>query len=168
MTKFLPSILLIQFITAGLVLAAVKWSHDLQLVIVIAMFAVVVGLMAAFWYAAIARGIHQEMLVRLQNNYALEREEIRVNAEREKVDIIAQSYQKIEQETKKAHARANFKVGVAFTLAAGAGAAMLFTQFVTVGLMVLVGSGSALTGYLSRARQERIGQIPDPPQLNKP
>ena len=178
MTKFLPSILLIQFITAGLVLAAVKWSHDLQLVIVIAMFAIVVGLLAAFWFAAIARDIHQEKLARLQKDHALEREEIRVSAEREKVDIIAQSYQKIEQETKKAHAKANFKVGAAFTLAAGAGAAMLFTQFVTVGLMVLVGAGSALTGYLSRARQERLAKLaqhekyveqpPVPPRLNKP
>ena len=158
MYKFLPAIFLIQVITAGLVLIALKWSHDIQLVIIIAMFAAVVGLLAAFWYAAIARDIQQEKFTRLHEHHAQEREEIRVSAEREKVDIIAQSYQKIEKETRKAHAKANFKVGAAFTLAAGVGAAMLFTQFVTVGIMVLVGSGSGLTGYLARARQERLAR----------
>ncbi len=158
MSKFLPAIFFIQIITAGLVLIALKWSHDIQLVIVIAMFAGVVGLLAAFWYAAIARDIQQEKLSQLHEHHAQEREDIRVSAEREKVDIIAQSYQKIEKETRKAHAKANFKVGAAFTLAAGAGAAMLFTQFVTIGMMVLVGSGSGLIGYLARARQERLAR----------
>ncbi len=177
MFKFLPAVFFIQTITAGLVLIALKWSHDAQLVIVIAMIAAVVGLLAAFWYAAIARDIQQEKLTQLHENHAQEREEIRVSAEREKVDIIAQSYQKIEQETRKAHAKANFKVGAAFTLATGAGAAMLFTQFVTVGLMVLVGSGSGLTGYLARARQERLARKaqhesyiehePDTPRITK-
>lgn len=177
MFKFLPAVFFIQAITAGLVLIALKWSHDAQLVIVITMIAAVVGLLGAFWYAAIARDIQQEKLAQLYENHAQEREEIRVSAEREKVDIIAQSYQKIEQETRKAHAKANFKVGAAFTLAAGAGAAMLLTQFVTIGLMVLVGSGTGLAGYLARARQERLARKsqqesyiehePDAPRITK-
>lgn len=158
MYRFLPAIFFIQIITAGLVLIAIKWSHDVQLFIIIVTFTAVVGLLAAFWYAAIARDLQQEKLEKLHERYAQERETIRVHAEREKIDIVAQSYQKIEQETRKVHAKANFKIGAAFTLAAGAGAAMLFTQFITVGLMVLVASGSGLAGYLARARQERLAR----------
>jgi len=158
MFKFLPGILLIQLITGGLVIVGFGWLGDIQLVMIIGLFAVIVGVLTAFWFASIARDIHKEMLARLQENYAREREKLLIATEREKAAIAAESFQKIEKETKRVHAKANFKVGAAFTAAVGAGTLMLLTQFVTVGLVVLVGSGSGLAGYLVRARQERLAR----------
>ena len=40
----------------------------------------------------------------------------------------------------------------------GFGAILLFTQFVTVGLLVLTTGGGAIAGYLARARQEYLGR----------
>jgi hypothetical protein len=57
----------------------------------------------------------------LQDRHAREREQILLDAERDKANTVAASYKKIEQETRKAHARANFKVGLAFAAAAGVG-----------------------------------------------
>ena len=169
MFRFLPGIVLVQLITAGLVVIAFQWTGDLQLVIIIVSFALIVGLLAAFWFAATARDISSEAaarmrdtyndaLARLQDDNARKREELLLSAEREKAAFLAHSYQRIEKETRRAHAKANFKVGVVVTAAAGAGAAMLMTQFVTVGLMILIASGSALSGYLMRARHERLAQ----------
>jgi hypothetical protein len=44
----------------------------------------------------------------MQDMHARERERILLNTEREKSNIMAASYKKIEQETRKAHAKANF------------------------------------------------------------
>jgi ABC-type multidrug transport system fused ATPase/permease subunit len=167
MFRFLPGIVLIQLITTGLVMATFQWAGNLQLVITIILFAVIVAVLAAFWFAAIARNMHSEAvarmhdtyndaLARLQEDNARKREELLISAEREKAAFLAHSYQRIEKETRRAHAKANFKVGVALTAAAGAGAAMLLTQFVTVGMMILIASGSALSGYLMRARHEQL------------
>jgi len=167
MFRFLPGVILVQIITAGLVVIAFQWGGDLQLVVVIVSFALIVGLLAAFWFSAIARDAYNESLTRmrdecndalarLQEDNARKREDLLISAEREKAALLAHSYRRIEKETRRAHAKANFKVGVAITAAAGAGAAMLLTQFVTVGLMILIASGSALSGYLMRARHERL------------
>jgi membrane protein implicated in regulation of membrane protease activity len=169
MFRFLPGVILVQIITAGLVVIAFQWGGDLQLVVVIVSFAFIVGLLAAFWFSASARDTYSEALTRMRDEYndalarlqednARKREDLLISAEREKAAFFAHSVQRIEKETRRAHAKANFKVGVAVTAAAGAGAAMLMTQFVTVGLMILVASGSALSGYLMRAQHERLAQ----------
>ena len=49
-------------------------------------------------------------------------------------------------------------MGAAFAAAVGAGGIMVFSQLVTVGMMVLVASGSGLAGYLARARHERLSR----------
>lgn len=158
MFKFLPGILLIQLVTAGFMFAAMNKSEEPQLVIVIISLSLLVAILAAFWFASIARDMHKTVQTKMQKQHARDREQILVNAEREKADIANKSYQKIEKETKKAHAKANFKVGFAFAAAAGAGGLMIFTQLVTVGMMVLIASGSGLAGYLARARQERLSK----------
>lgn len=187
MLKFLPGIILIQLITGGLLFTVFNWSHDPQLIVVIILFALICGFLAAFWFAAIARGSYQNEYTQLLELHARERERILLAAEREKADIAAQrsqlqeqharererilvdaektkadialeSYRHIEKEIRKAHAKANFKVGAAFAAAVGAGGIMLVSQLVTVGMIVLVASGSGLAGYLARARQERIAR----------
>ena len=94
----------------------------------------------------------------IQEQFAREREKILVEAEREKASIIADSYRFIARETQKAHAKANFKVGAAFVLAASAGGILLFSQLITIGSMLLVASGSGLAGYLVRVRYDRLSR----------
>lgn len=187
MFKFLPGIILIQLVTGGLIVMALNWSHDFQLIIVIAMIALISAILSAFWFSSIARNIFHEAQTQLreqhaqeresiikqaeqekahviqeksqmQDFHARERERILINTEREKIDMIQESYQKIEKETRKAHAKANFKVGAAFATAVGAGGLMIVSQLVTVGVMLLVASGSGLTGYILRARQEQLSR----------
>ena len=161
MLKFLPGIILIQLVTAGLSYTAFNKSDEPQLTIVVLGLSLLVSILAGFWFASIARDMHKTEQAKMQQQHARDREELLVRAEREKADFASESYKQINKETRKAHARANFKVGAAFTLAAGAGALMIFTQLITVGMMVLVASGSGLAGYLARARHERISKIKD-------
>ncbi|SHE23233.1 hypothetical protein [methanotrophic endosymbiont of Bathymodiolus puteoserpentis (Logatchev)] len=187
MAKFLPAIIFIQLLTCGLVLMAITWSYDMQLIIVIVFIAIIISVLAAFWFSSIARNIYiddQATLLerhaqdrekirqqaeiekasivqeksQLQDRHAREREQILLDAERDKANTVAASYKKIEQETRKAHARANFKVGLAFAAAAGVGGVLIFSQLITIGAMVIVASGSGLSGYILRARQERLSR----------
>ncbi len=188
MFKFFPGIVLIQVITAVMAVTAINWSHDFQLVTVIVVFCLISGVLAAFWFAYIARDLYKNELQKKQEQYAQEREKLLLNAEREKADITAErsklqeqharererilldaerekanitaeSYRQLDKEIRKAHARANLKVGFAFAATATAGGVMVLSQLVTVGLMVLIASGSGLAGYLTRARQERISRL---------
>lgn len=187
MSKFLPGIIFVQLLTSGLVLMAFNWSYDFQLIIVIVVIALISAILAAFWFASIARNLYiddQAILLerhaqdresirkeserekadvikeksQLKEQHASERERILLDAEREKARTIAESYQKIAEESRKAHAKANFKVGVAFAAAVGAGGVMIFSQLITVGMMVLVASGSGLSGYILRARHEHLSR----------
>ena len=93
---------------------------------------------------------------KLQEQHAREREMILLAAEREKATIALQSFRNQEKEIRKAHAKANFKAGVICTVAAAAGGVLIFSQLITVGMMVLIASGSGLAGYMARARYERL------------
>lgn len=196
MLKFLPGILLMQLVIAGLTMMALNWSNDYQLIIVVVMIALISAILSAFWFASIARNIFHEQQAnllsqhakdreqmikqaeqdkasvlkeqsQLQNFHARERERILVNTEREKTDLLQKSYQTIAKETNKAHAKANFKVGAVCATAIGAGGVLIFSQLVTVGVMFLVASGSGLSGYLIRARQERKSQIKQGVYINQ-
>ncbi|WP_305908975.1 hypothetical protein Q9L42_007970 [Methylomarinum sp. Ch1-1] len=187
MFKFLPGILLIQLVTSVMVVTAINWSEDVQLTAVIVLFCLITGLLAAFWFAYIARDLYKNDLQKMQEQYAREREKLLLNAEREKADIVAErsklqerharererilldaerekagialeSYRNLEKEIRKAHGKANLKVGAAFAVAAAAGGVMIFSQLITVGMMVLIASGSGLAGYLARARHERLSR----------
>ncbi len=187
MLKFLPGIILIQLVTCGLMLTIINWSHDFQLIIVIAVIGLLSAVLVAFWFSSIARVVFseeqsllqkqhaydRERIVKeserekaeaikekskLQDMHARERERILLDAEHEKASIIEENYRKSEKEIRKAHAKANFKVGVAFTAALGAGGLMIAGQMITIGIMMMVASGSGLSGYLLRARQERLSR----------
>lgn len=164
MFKFLPGILLIQLVTAGLVYIGINWPYDPQLISVLIAFAVILAVLTTFWFGSIVRDLHSSSDAKLHQKHAKEREKILLKAERDKAKVTSKSYQQVEKATKNAHAKANFKVGAAFAIAIGAGGIMLLSQLVTVGMMVLVASGSGLAGYLTRARQDRLpGNTPPPP-----
>ena len=186
MRTFLPGILLLQLITAGLVLAAVS-LQNIQLIIMLGVLALICAVLTAFWFSSIASNLFNEELQlllkqhaeekvqlqkqaeqersqihqqtqQIQSQHAQERERLLLKAEQEKRRLLEESYQKIDQETRKANRRANIKTGIAFSLAAAAGGVMIVSQLVTLGMMVMVASGSGLSGYIIRARQERLAK----------
>ena len=187
MLKFLPGILLIQFVTIGLMLMAFNWSQDIQLIIVIIVIGLISAILVAFWFSSVAlnfsideqaqiveKHVHdREKMIKdtekvktdvmieksqLQDLHAREREKILLDAEREKSSVVEESYKKIEKESRKAHSRANLKVGLAFTAALGVSGVMIFSQLITVGVMFLVASGSGLSGYVLRGRHDRLSR----------
>ena len=154
MFRFLPGILLIQLVTAGLLYTLLKTQFTQELLLIIIGLGLMLSVLASLWFASIATHRHKDQLSKTIEQYAREREDIRVKAERQKIKIIRQSQQQISRETGRAHAKANFKVGAAFAGMAAIGALMLFTQFVTAGLLVMSTAGGGVMGYLMRRRQE--------------
>ena len=154
MLKFIPAILLLQFITIALVLIAPadfeNWGW-LRLVIPV----LIAGLLTAFWFGSIAARQRKDKISRLKEHHAKERETIRVNAERAKSELVKQAQRKTLQEVKRASTRANIKIGLAFAGATGLGALLILTQFMTLGWLTLAAAGGALGGYLLRIRQEK-------------
>jgi hypothetical protein len=154
MLKFLPGILLLQVITVALVLMTpvnlVDWAW-LRLAIPV----LIVGLLTAFWFGAVAAHQRKDEISRLRGNHAKERETILMNAERAKAKIVKQAHQETLQEVRRTSNQAKIKVGLAFAAAAGIGGLLLLTQFMTLGLLMLTTAGGALGGYVLRIRQEQ-------------
>ena len=153
MLRFLAGTVIIQVATVALVLAALK-TTDMELWIAIGSLAIIINLVTAFWFGSTASHIKKDAVAKAREGFSRERENLRVNAERQKSRLLKQSHQEINRETNRAHAKANFKVGAAFTGIIDAGTLMIFTQFLTLGLLTLATGGGALAGYLARARQE--------------
>lgn len=165
MFKFFPGILLIQLVTAGLVFISIRWSQDPQLIIVVVVFGLILAVLTTFWFGSIVQNMQQSTHAKMQAKHAQDRERILRRAEREKAQVTSESYRQIEKASQKAVAKTNFKMGAALAVAIGAGGFMILSQLVTVGMMVLVASGSGLAGYLIRVRQDRLSwknQIPRP------
>ncbi|HRJ52788.1 MAG TPA: hypothetical protein PLE99_08465 [Candidatus Thiothrix moscowensis] len=169
MLKFLPGIILLQVITVALVMLAPSglagWEW-LRLGIPL----VIVGLLTAFWFGAVAAHQRKDEISRLQECHAKEREAIRVNAERAKHKVLKQAQQETLQEVRRTSTQANIKVGLALAGMAGIGGLLLLTQFMTLGLLTLTTAGGALGGYVLRLRQEKTkpalpDATPDHPRL---
>ncbi len=153
--KFLLGIILAQSATVMLYIAAVRTSAEQDWVI-FALLALMVSFLAALWFTSIADHVKKDAVARAKADYLREREKIRVRAEKEKNKVIKQSHQQIIKQTGRVQAKASFKVGAALVGLLGFGALMLFTQFVTVGLLTLSTAGGALVGYGVRARQDYL------------
>jgi len=154
MMRFFRAIILVQLVTIGLFFSVSRAGLDnTQLMLTIGLLEILFSVLAAFWFSSIARHRHLDELETMKEAHARERENIRVDAERQKARIISKSQQQILKESRRAHAGANFKVGAAFAAALAFGAVMLYSQFVTFGLLILTTAGGALTGYLARGKQ---------------
>ena len=165
MFKFLPGILLIQLVTAGLVLLCVRWWQEPQFIIVIVAFGIILAVLTTFWFGSIVQNMHKSTHAKMQAKHFQDREKIIRRAEREKAQVTSESYRQREKAAQKASAKANLKMGAALAVAVGAGGVMIFSQLVTVGMMVLIASGSGLAGYLFRVKQDRLSwknQLPLP------
>jgi len=153
MLRYLPGILLVQVATVALVLAALK-TEDRELWLAIACLAVIINLVTAFWFGSITSHLKKDAVAKARDQFSQEREKLRVSAEKQKSKILRQTHAQMTKATNRAHAKANFKVGAAFAGIIGAGALMMFTQFITLGVLTLATGGGALAGYLPRLRQE--------------
>jgi len=165
MLKFLFGIIVIQIATVALVLLAPDDLHGvawLRLLIPL----LVVSFFAAFWFGSMAKHKSKDELFQAKELHAQEREKIQVNAERAKTRLVKQAQQQIAREAKITHSKANFKVGAAFAGAIGAGALMLLTELLTLGMLTISTAGGALGGYIMRARRgsrenSRLAPIPE-------
>ncbi len=161
MLKFLPGILLLQAITVALVLitpvnfANWDWQGWLRLAIPL----LIVGLLTAFWFGAVAAHQRKDVINRLREEHAKERETIRINAERAKAKIVKKAHQETLQAVQRTSTQAKIKVGLTFAGAAAVGGMLLLTQFMTLGLLTLSAAIGALGGYTLRIRQEKGKKI---------
>ena len=168
MLKFIPGIILLQVITIALVLIAPanleNWGW-LRLAIPV----LIAGFLTAFWFGALAAQQRKDEIGRLKEDYAKERETIRVNAERAKTRLVEHAQDRTLQEVRRTSTRANIKIGLAFASAASVGGFLILTQFMSLGLLILTTAGGVLGGYLLRIRQER-GKLllPHPDQETQP
>ena len=168
MLKFIPIILILQVITIALVMIAPpdleNWGW-LRLMIPV----LIAGFLTAFWFGSIAARQRKDQISRLKEYHAKEREAIRVNAERSKIKLVKQAHRRTLQEVQRSSKRANIKIILAFSGVAGLAGLLIWTQFVSLGLLMLSTVGGALGGYLLRIRQEKGKlQLPDKGQHTPP
>jgi len=162
MFRFLPGVLLAQ-IAAGALLwlnldaldTPMGWARFL-------VPAVVISLVIAFWFGAVARHASDERVAKLREDFAREREKIKVDAERAKTKVVEKTQKQIAKESKRTNAKASFKVGAALTALVGFGVVMTFTQFAMMGLLLLGGAGAAFGGYALKLRRNRSDVLEAP------
>lgn len=154
--KYLGGILLAQAAAVVMAIAAFE-ARLVEHWGVFAVFALLIGIFAALWFAAIANGTRHHAVARVKDDFAREREKIRVQSEKDKNKLIAQTHRETLKTIRRMQAGASFKVGLGFAALLGLGGIMLLSQFVTIGLLTLSTAGGALLGYVVRARQEYPG-----------
>ena len=163
MLRFFFGIVVVQIATVALVLLApddlqgVAWLRFLIPLLVVSFF-------AAFWFGSMAKHKSKEEVFQVKEQHAHEREKIQVNAERAKTRLVKQAQQQIAREAKITHSKANFKVGAAFAGAIGAGALMLLTELLTLGMLTISTAGGALGGYIMRARRRENKRLENTPE----
>jgi len=150
MLRFLAGILIVQAASIVLVLALRPESAEPMAWWPVALVVLTIALVAAFWFANLATLLRRDEVEKLRSEFAREREQLKVKAERDKTRLIQRNQKSMLGETRRAEARANFKVGLALAGAVGVGVLMIFANFMTLGLLMMTAAGSALGGYLLR------------------
>lgn len=150
--KFLVGVFLLQGTTALLVISV--RDADLYksgwLVVALGML---IGVIAALWFSTISSHATQHSFVRASEKFNRQRDYLRRKAEKEKVKEIKDGHRQMLRESKRVQNRSALKVGSAMAAIAGLGVLLLFTQFMTLGLLAVSTTGGALLGYGIRARQ---------------
>jgi len=166
--KFLLGILLVQIATAAQVYAALR-TDDPEIWVVFGILSVTLGFLGAFWFSTMTRAAEKEAVAGIKESFSKQRERIKLKAEREKTKIVEKSHQQIIKDRQRTENRASLKVGVSFAGVVAVGAAMLFTQFVTFGMLLMSTAGGALAGYAVRTRQDYLNRRrQDDPELPPP
>ena len=150
--KFLFGIILAQIATYALVILA---PDELTItgLMRLAIPLLFIALIVAFWFTSMAEHYGKDAIGKAKDEFANEREKLRVNAQRAKERVQKAAQKDILNEATKTHAKANFKVGAAFAGLLGIGALFVFAQMITVGLLALSATGGAMGGYYWRGRR---------------
>ena len=150
--KFLVGIFLLQGVTALLLMTA--QDADLERSgWLLGLLGLLIGVIAALWFTSITSHARQHSIIRASEKYQRRHDRILRQAEKEKTREIRDSHQKLLRETRRVQGRSTLKLGTALTGIAGLGVLLLFTQFMTLGLLAVSATGGALLGYGIRARQ---------------
>jgi len=150
--KFLLGVLLLQGATVLLVLTA--QNADLQKTgWLVVSLGILIGVIAAFWFTAITSHANQRSFTKASEKFNRQRDYLRRQAEKEKTREIRNSHEQILRETRRVQTRSMLKTGLALAGVAGLGVVLLFTQFMTLGLLAVSATGGAILGYGLRARQ---------------
>ena len=136
--------LLVAFFPGGATL-----DNLLPLIFLVLLLSTIISL----WFGTVASQLSDKRVNTLKQQFATEREKLNVNAERAKSRLQKKTQKEIETQARRAKTSANIKVGTALAVAAGFGLVMIFTQFVTLGLLTLTTAGGAVGGYLARSRK---------------
>lgn len=163
LAKFLLAIVLTQAITGLLVYLALR-ATDPQTWTLFAALGGVLGVLTTLFLADQASHGRREALSRAREDFAKERERLKVQAERNKHRAAQKAQRAAERQARRAQTGANLKTRATLAGLVGMGVFMMFTQFVTLGMVILTTGGGALAGYLYRARQEggAAGPLPEP------
>jgi len=155
--RFLVGIFLLQGVTALLVYTALgtDWHTTWPLFLVLGGS---IGGMVGLWFSALVGADRRYAVAKATERFSKQREQIRVKAEQQRTKDVRS------QERLVAKAARTGGLGSGMTLksslvvggAVGVGAAMLLTQFVTLGLITLTTAGGAALGYGVRMRQEKL------------
>jgi len=138
--KFFLAIVFIQIITITLIYISPTRLNDidyLRLTIPL----LFIAMLMAFWLNSLAGHGKKDVVDKMKDSFAKEREEIRVKAEKN-----------IAKEAKVTHAKANFKVGAAFAGVVGVGALFILAQMMTAALLTLSAAGGAAGGFYWRGK----------------
>lgn len=160
MLRFLVGILVVQVASVALLMVAGfdpgDWHAGLPFVFALAM----IGLVAAFWFSTVAAGQRRDALERLRGDFAREREDLRVKAEKEKTRLLQTGHRAMASATRRAESRANRKVALAVVATSAAGVLMIAASFMTVGLLLLAGAGGGVGGYIA-GRRSALKTLPN-------
>ena len=157
--KFLVGIMLLQGVTALLVVTALK-SDLPQTWPLFAALGGTVGVLVALWFTSIADSARHQSLAKAKELFSREREKIRVRAEQDKAKEVKNTQRAAAKAQRFAGLAISPKTGIAIGGAVGLGVAMMVAQFVTMGFLTLAAAGGAVLGYGARVRQERSRRQP--------
>ena len=159
--KFLVGVFLLQGATALLVMTA-QDANLHKSGWLVASLGMLIGVIAALWFSAISSHASQHSFVRASEKFNRQRDYIRRKADKEKTKEIKDGHRQMLRETRRVQSRSTLKLGGAMAGIAGLGVLLLFTQFMTLGLLAVSAAGGALLGYGIRARQyPALGQATD-------
>lgn len=150
--KFLAGIFLLQGATALLLITA-QDSGLRSSGWLIGLLGILIAVIAALWFSTIASHACEHTFIKASEKFNRQRDRIRRQAEKEKTKEIRDSHRQILRESRRMQSRSTVKLGAAMTGIAGLGVLLLFTQFMTLGLLAVSATGGALLGYGIRARQ---------------
>lgn len=154
MHRYMLGIVLVQILTALLVWLGLAGSGEFEWLRVV-LPCLCLAVTAGFWFQSLGRQTALSEIARIKDSHAKEREGIQVSAERAKQKVLRDAHKQITREVGRARSSANIKAGTLFVAMAGLGSLLMFTQFMTLGLVAMSTAGGALGGYLLRARRER-------------